>query len=103
MTVLSRCLNWKLCTNNVWAEGCVLTLPLRLSDESQHHVFGETRRHVQTDRLGSVKELFVTVVGLMIEGLKHTNSVDVQIKDCTKIISRTLAPLVLVSNLHQII
>ena len=30
-------------------------------------------QHVQTDRQGSTKELFVTVVGLTIEGLKHTN------------------------------
>ena len=44
---------------------------------------------MQTDRQGSIKELFVTVVGLTIEGLRHTNSVDVQIKDCTKIISPT--------------
>ena len=40
---------------------------------------------MQTDRLGSIKELFVTVVGIAIE-------------DCTKIISHTLAPLILVSS-----
>ena len=44
---------------------------------------------MQTDRQGSIKELFVTVVGLTIESHRHTNSVDVQIK----IVPRSFLPL----------